>query len=84
MKKQVWDQIKNITAKDLISSLNNDNNWDLDIIKGAEHVFITKDKKRRVSIHYQPGKTYGPKLLKKLLADIDWTEKDMRRLKLIK
>ncbi len=28
--------------------------------------------------------TYGPKLLKGLLADIGWEEKDLRRLKLIK
>ncbi len=84
MKRNIWDQIKNITAKDLIKALNNDKNWDLDVIKGAEHIFITKDKRRRVSIHFQPGKTYGPKLLKKLLSDIGWTEVDMRRLKLIK
>ena len=35
-------------------------------------------------IHYHPRKTYGPKLLKALLADIGWSEADMRRIKLIK
>ena len=38
----------------------------------------------RVTIHYHPGKTYGVKLLKALLADIGWTEADLKRLKLIK
>jgi len=39
---------------------------------------------KRVVIHYHPRKTYGPKLLKALLADIGWSEADMRRVKLIK
>jgi len=37
-----------------------------------------------VVIHYHPRKTYGPGLLKGLLADIGWDEKDLKRLKLIK
>jgi hypothetical protein len=39
---------------------------------------------KRIVIHYHPRKTYGPKLLKSLLADIGWSEADMKRLKLIK
>jgi hypothetical protein len=38
---------------------------------------------RLVSIHYHPHKAYGPDMLKDLLRDIGWTEKDLGRLKLI-
>ena len=30
-----------------------------------------------------PQKTYGPGLMKALLADIGWAEEDLRRLKVI-
>ena len=39
---------------------------------------------RRIVIHVHPKKTYGPGLLKDLLGDIGWSEKEMRKLKLIK
>ena len=42
-----------------------------------------KDR-RRVSVHYHPRKTFGPKLLQSLLNDIGWSEADMKRLKLVK
>ena len=80
--KSVWAQLKNKTADDLISALQKDN-WRLDKTRGAEQIYLHPDG-RRVSIHYHPRKTYRPKLLKALLKDIGWTEKDMRRLKLIK
>ena len=40
--------------------------------------------KNRVVIHFHPKKTMGPDLLKGLLKRIDWSEDDLRRLKLIK
>jgi len=80
--KNVWDQVKNLTADELIRALEKDG-WLRDVRRGAEHVYRHSDG-RRVSIHYHPGKSYGPKLLKALLADIGWTHDDMRRLKLIK
>ena len=79
----IWNQLKNKSADDLISALKNDR-WDLDEKRGAQQVWRHPDGGRRVSIHYHPRKTYGPKLLKGLLKDIGWTENDMRRLKLIK
>jgi len=78
----VWSQLKNKSADDLISALKKDG-WNPDEKIGAQQVWRHPDG-RRVSIHYHPKKTYGPKLLKALLEDIGWTESDMRRLKLIK
>jgi len=79
----VWKQIKSLTADELIRALEKDN-WIRDVKVGAEQVYRSPDGSRRVSVHYHPTKTFGPNLLQALLADIGWTEADMRRLKLIK
>ncbi|OGO17580.1 MAG: hypothetical protein A2Z15_08545 [Chloroflexi bacterium RBG_16_50_11] len=80
--KQAWDQLKNKTADDLISALKKDGAI-FDTSNGAARVYRFTDG-RRVTIHYHPHKTYGPNLLKALMDDIGWTEKDLRRLKMIK
>ena len=80
--KNVWDQLKNKSADDLISALVKDG-WMLDETAGAEQVYRHPNG-RRVSIHYHPKMTYGRKLLKSLFKDIGWVESDMRRLKFIK
>jgi len=79
---QVWGQIKNLSAKDLIRALENDG-WIRDEKQGAIQVYRHPDG-RRVTIHFHPGKTYGPGLLKAIFKDIGWKEEDFRRLKLIK
>lgn len=80
--RNVWGQLKNKSADDLIGALTKDG-WDLDEKARTERIYRHPDG-RRVSIHYHRGKTYGPNLLKALLSDIGWSENDMRRLKLIK
>ncbi len=80
--KQIWDQIKNKSVEELISTLKRDGAV-LDTSRGAAQVYIYPDGKR-IAIHYHPHKTYGPALLKALIEDIGWTEDDLRRLKLIK
>jgi predicted RNA binding protein YcfA (HicA-like mRNA interferase family) len=84
----VWNQLKNLTADDLISALLRDG-WVKDpSSKGAILAYIKRDQTgkpiNRIGIHYHPKKTYGAKLLNSLLGDIGWTEDDMRRLKLIR
>ena len=84
--KRVWDQIKNITAGELIAALERDG-WERDSESrsGAPIAFLKSgEPSRRVVIHYHPRKTYGPKLLKALLRDIGWTAEDLIRLKLAK
>ncbi len=80
--KQIWDQIKNKSAKELISALKKDGAI-LDTTKGSAKVYLYPDGKR-IAIHYHPHKTYSPALLKALIEDIGWKEDDLRRLKLIK
>jgi predicted RNA binding protein YcfA (HicA-like mRNA interferase family) len=82
-KKNVWDQIKNITCDDIIRALLKDG-FILDETKNNTSAYYHPESKRRITIHYHPGKTYGPNLLKKMFDDIEWGEKDFKRLKLIK
>lgn len=79
----VWNQLKNITADELIAALKKDG-WYQDESVGAVLVFIKENPKKRITIHYHPKKTYQAKLLKGLLEIIGWEEKRMRELKLIK
>ncbi len=84
--KRVWDQIKNITAGELIAALERDG-WERDSESrsGAPIAFLKPGgSSSRVVIHYHPRKTYGPNMLKALLRDIGWTAEDLIRLKLAK
>lgn len=81
--KNTWNQLKNTTAQDLLRALQRDG-WEQEVSSGAIQGFVSPDKKNRITIHVHPKKTYGAGLLKGLLDDIGWTEKDLKRLKLIK
>jgi len=76
----IWDQIKNITADELIAALERDG-WHLRKGKGSRRVF--RKGPRVVAIHYHRRKTFSPKMLQTLLRDIGWNEADLRRLGLI-
>jgi predicted RNA binding protein YcfA (HicA-like mRNA interferase family) len=82
----VWNQLKAITADELIAALQRDGYEKDPASSGARIGYIKKANphNKRVVIHYHPRKTFGPGLLKDLLEDIGWTEEEMRRLKLIK
>ncbi len=81
MKPDIWSQLKNVTADKLIHALENDG-WRLRGGSGSRRIYLKGQ--RLVSIHYHPKKGYGRDLLSDLLRDIGWSEKDLRRLKLIK
>ncbi len=81
--KNVWQQLKGLSADELISALLKDG-FCYDRCLKTERMYRHPDG-RKACIHYHTGNTcYGQKLLTGLLDDIGWTEKDMRRLKLIK
>lgn len=80
----VWAQIKNLTCDEIISGLEKDG-WVRDARSGAQLLYYHPATRARVTIHYHPKKTYqSPKLLKNIVAEIGWSENDLRRLKLIK
>ena len=69
--KQVWNQLKSITADELIAALKRDGYVQDPASRDATIAYIkTSSPAKRVVIHYHPQKTYRPKLLKGLLGDI--------------
>lgn len=79
---QIWNQLKNITKGELAKALTK-SGWERDEGSGNIYVYRHQDG-RRITIHFHPQQTLGPNLLKDLLEVIHWTEKDLRKLKLIK
>jgi len=87
----VWNQLKNLTKGEFVSALERDG-WTLEkpsASSGSIRLYIKYDPQgkplKRIEIHYHHSSdTMGAGLLKGLLAGTGWTEKDMRRLKLIK
>lgn len=83
--KNVWNQLKAITADELISAMERDGYTKDPASKDATISYIKKGSEtERIVIHYHPRKSYGPKLLTSLLSDLGWDEARMRALKLIK
>ena len=81
--KNAWAQLRNKSVDEIITALIKDGFF-LDTVVRTERVYRHPDG-RKVNIHYHEGSTtYRSGLLKSLLEDIGWTEKDMIRLKLIK
>ena len=78
----VWNQLKNKKCDELIRALGRDG-WQREYRKGSMQLFRHPDG-RKVTIHYHPHKTYGPKQLKGILSDTRWTVDEMRALKLIR
>lgn len=79
----VWNQLKSVTTRELIAALGKDGFIPDEELR-TERIYRHPDG-RRVSIHYHTGsKCYKRGMLKALFDDIGWSEKDMRRLKLIK
>lgn len=84
--KQAWDQIKGKTCDEIIAGLRKDG-WAERSSFGSEITFkktYPNNDIRRVNIHYHSGQTYGANLMKCLLAEIGWSEPDMKQLKFIK
>ena len=79
----IWKQLKNKTTGELVAALSKDGFKLADKVR-TERIYRHPDG-RKVTIHYhRSSDTYGASLLKALLKDTEWSEEDMRRLKLIK
>lgn len=84
MRKETWDQLKNVTADELKRAIDKDPDWYADETGNSAIIYRNDVNHRMVSIHVNPHKTFGHRQLKQLLEDIGWTEADLKRLKLIK
>ena len=86
--REVWKQLKSITASELRKALIRDG-WEEERGNGGIRGYGKPStngsgRRRRVTIHYHPKKTYGAKLLQGLMDDTGWTQGDLERLRLIK
>ena len=84
--KPVWDQLKNKTIQEIASALERDG-WEKEESSGATQGYRHPNRpsnNNRVVLHIHPKATKGPKILKGLLDQIQWSECDLVRLKLIK
>jgi predicted RNA binding protein YcfA (HicA-like mRNA interferase family) len=82
MRPQVWDQLKNKTADELIQALEKDGAIKIGSRGSAQ--FYELKSGLKIAVHYHPHKTYGSQMLSYLLEKTGWTEQDLKRLKLIK
>jgi predicted RNA binding protein YcfA (HicA-like mRNA interferase family) len=81
--KNIWNQLKNISTDRFIKALL-DNGFVLDEVVRTERCYRNQ-KGNKVTIHYHTGNaTFGKGLIQSLLEDAGWTEKDFKRLKLVK
>lgn len=78
---QIWDQLKGISAAELIKALEHDG-WQLRKGRGSRRIY--RKGPRVVAIHHHARKTFSAKMLQMLLKDIGWNESDLRRLKLVR
>ena len=83
--KNVRDQLKNVTAGELIQALKRDG-WEEKDKRGGTRGFWKNENGRRryAVIHYHPKKTYSTRFFGYIEQTIGWTPSDLRRLKLIK
>jgi len=87
----IWNQLKNLTKDDIIDALKRDgytkdpasNDATITYIKPVENPKPYTFKNKRIVIHYHKNQVLGPKLLKGILRDLEWTEEDLRRVGLI-
>ena len=82
------EQLKNKTPPDWIRALKKDK-WIEEDRRGATRGFVKQivngdGQRKRVVIHFHSKSQYGAKMIKKLLEDTGWSDKDLRRLKMIK
>jgi hypothetical protein len=81
MRKDIWDQLKNITAGELKRALDKDTGWYADETGSSAVIYRNDINHKMVSVHL---KTFGRNQLRLLIEATGWTETDLRRLKLVK
>jgi predicted RNA binding protein YcfA (HicA-like mRNA interferase family) len=82
--KQVWDQLRSVTAGEIIRTLERDG-FQAEQRAGSKILYRHVDG-RKVFIHFHStSDTFGEYILKNvILRGTSWTSEDLRRLKLIR
>jgi hypothetical protein len=86
--KHEWDQIKNLTKKEIISLLNKDARWANRGANGGRFIFHNSKFSppyEYLAIHYHPTEGYRDKgLLKEILNHWCCSSEDLRKWKVIR
>jgi len=79
-----YAHLRSLTARELISALARDG-FDLDRQTGAHQLYLHADGRRVAVSFHRPGETFEIKTLRTMIElQARWSEKDLRRLKLIR
>ena len=73
---------RGLTARQLIRALHHDG-FELSRTRGSHHIYHHPDRRRVVVAYHRLGDTFPIGTLAGMIADIGWTEEDLRRLDLI-
>lgn len=76
------DQLKNVNAKEWIKVLEREGFY-LRKGQGSHHIYQHPDGRRVLIAYHKLGDTFGPKTIKSILKNTNWTEDDVKRLKLL-
>ena len=79
-----YHRLRSLKARDLISALIRDG-FEFDRQRGSHHHYRHTDSRRVTISFHSPADTFPPKTLKRVIEEqAEWTEADLRRLKLLK
>ncbi len=76
------DTPRGMTARDLIQALHTDG-FRLARTRGSHHIYRHADGRRMVVAYHRIGDTFPIGTLKAMIADIGWSDGDLRRLGLL-
>ncbi len=78
-----YSKLRSLTAKKIISALIKDG-FHLDRESGSHQQYLHPNKGRVTVSFHHPSDTFPPKTLKRIIQEAGWTEKDSKRLRLLK
>ena len=79
-----YSRLRSLKARDLISAVIRDG-FEFDRQRGSHHHYYHIDNRRVTISFHSPAETFPPKTLKRIIEEqAEWTEADLRRLKLLK
>jgi len=78
-----YSKLRSLTAKKIVSALIRDEFY-LDRESGSHQQYLHPNKGRVTVSFHHPSDIFPPKTLKRIIQEAGWTEKNLKRLKLLK
>ncbi|MEA2032112.1 MAG: type II toxin-antitoxin system HicA family toxin [Euryarchaeota archaeon] len=84
-KEEAIDNIKEVIQMIVESKIEHHELFEFDRQRGSHHHYYHPDSRRVTISFHSPAETFPPKTLKRIIEEqAEWTEADLRRLKLLK